>query len=848
MTTDLLQFLAWYLVSSLFGLLGLPLAFGLFRNLPGRGFAFIRPLGLLAVGYVFWLLGSLGLLRNDLPGILFSVALVGIVGTAWLRRPGLEELGLWIKTEWKAVCAVEMVFLVAFAGWTVVRLYQPEIQGTEKPMEFMMLNSILRSPVLPPQDAWLSGHAISYYYFGYLLTSLPARLAATSPGVAFNLAIALWFGLAAISALGVVWEMAVLVLRKLDVPPAKPGRVLMSAFYPALLGPLLVLVVGNWYGALGLLHANGQLAEFKIPAIYYDFGQSEGETLVAEPGIKAGLVNAWEWLDLKQLSSPPPASSESWRWDLGNWFFAARVLHDRSLTGDETEAIDENPAFSFLLGDLHPHVLSLPFVLLAVGLALQTLTWGWEETELAYAWKKFLPAYLLAAVVLGSLLVLNTWDYPVYAFLVAAGLLVGAGVRLGWPGLRPELGRWLLGLTLWLGLSVVSYLPFFITFQSQAGGVLPNVFTPTRFQQFLVMFAPLLGALLFFLLAWRAHSRGFFESRAAWTVGGGLLLLLAVISALLAWAALQIEELQPYILNLISPFQLSKALSLVVQRRLVDSLAALLMTAMVGMVVGLLVGLVRRKQPLPDSLQEPACWMALILTGVGALLVLGPEFVFLRDNFWSRMNTLFKFYFQAWVLWALAGAFVTWYLWHSGSVRLRLGLGLVVGVPVLLGLVYLPTAMWRKTGGFSGRPTLDGIAYFTRQYPADWAAIQWLDANAAPGAVIVEGSQGAYWVEGRSSRISMATGLPTLIGWANHESQWRGSYFTQVSHRLDDLRTIYQSRDWKNIEALLDAYQVEYVVVSDLEREWYRPLQETKFLQNMRAVLQAGDLTLYQRR
>jgi len=94
----------------------------------------------------------------------------------------------------------------------------------------------------------------------------------------------------------------------------------------------------------------------------------------------------------------------------------------------------------------------------------------------------------------------------------------------------------------------------------------------------------------------------------------------------------------------------------------------------------------------------------------------------------------------------------------------------------------------------------------------------------------------------------MATGLPTLIGWANHESQWRGSYFTQVSHRLDDLRTIYQSRDWENIQDLLDAYQVEYVVVSELEREWYRPLQETKFVQNMRVVLQAGDLTLYRRR
>ena len=439
MSTDLLQFLAWYLVSSLFGLLGLPLAFGLFRNLPGKGFAFVRPLGLLAVGYIFWLLGSLGLLRNDLTGILFSTVLVAIAGLAWLRRSGLAELGRWLKAEWKALCAVELVFLAAFAGWTVMRLYQPEILGTEKPMEFMMLNSILRSPTLPPQDAWLSGHAISYYYFGYLLASLPARLSATTTGVAFNLAIALWFGLAAVASLGAVWEMAALVLRGREKSPEMPGRTLLTAFYPALLGPLLVLLVGNWYGALGLLHANGRLAEFKIPAVYYDFGQSEGEILATPPGIKAGPVDFWEWLDLKQLNSPPPVLSGSWRWDLGNWFFAARVLHDRGLTGIENEAIDENPAFSFLLGDLHPHVLSLPFALLAAGLGLQALAWGWEEAGLK-AWKRYAPACLLAAVVLGSLLALNTWDYPIYSFLSAVALLVGAGARLGWPGLKPGSG------------------------------------------------------------------------------------------------------------------------------------------------------------------------------------------------------------------------------------------------------------------------------------------------------------------------------------------------------------------------------------------------------------------------
>src|SRR5690606_22023600 len=47
----------------------------------------------------------------------------------------------------------------------------------------------------------------------------------------------------------------------------------------------------------------------------------------------------------------------------------------------------------------------------------------------------------------------------------------------------------------------------------------------------------------------------------------------------------------------------------------------------------------------------------LMLVLLGALLVIVPEFVYLRDQFGTRMNTIFKFYFQGWILWSLAGSY-----------------------------------------------------------------------------------------------------------------------------------------------------------------------------------------------
>jgi len=945
MSSDGLAFFAWYLAVAVAGVTALPITYLLFRRLPDRGYAFARPLGLLLVGYVFWLLGSLGFLRNDVGGILFAGALVGGLGWAWLGRAGWGELRDWLRAQGRVVIGVEVLFLLAFALMAWLRSYNPDIHGTEKPMEYMFLNSILRSPSFPPQDAWLSEHAISYYYFGYILIAALARLTATDTAVAFNLGLALLFGLTAIGTHSVVQNL--IALARVRGPAAvngysaAPAPPLRRAFAPALLGPLLVLVAGNFYGLAQLAYTNGMFPDAQVWAVRYYFGADDpihadltddqkaalpiAETL---PGLRAEWVNLWAWLDLKQVQIPAPQPRPTFTWDVGgNWFYGARVVHDRNLTGGETEAIDEMPAFSFILGDMHPHVLALPFVVLATGLALSWLLWGCEksasrahsasggetptaddEFELSLAALRR-PAValrlLLAALLLGGLLFLNTWDFPIYLFLTIAALAAGLGVRAGWAALLRAAGR-LAALAVGLAaLSVLLYFPFYLTFQSQAGGILPNLIWPTRFQQTVVFFGPVLIGVTLYVVWLAVRARRLIDWRAALWAGGGLVAVLVLAVVALAWVATLSPSLAGIIDSAIAPLTRDEAQRLVIERRLLDSAATLLPALLVALAAGLLVGRLRPTtapvveavaaplvvvdEPAPETmpaaeavsavapvgalarpwrrglsrmaaqtgdarphlsgaelLRSPAVLMALVMTLTGALLALGPEWVYLRDNFGWRMNTVFKFYFQTWTLWALVSAFGAWHLWQHARAVVRWIAGGVFVLAVLGSLVYTLPSAYSYYHNFAQAPTLDGMAWFAQAYPDEWAGIQWLRANVSGSPVIAEAVGGSYAIE--ESRMATATGLPTVMGWTNHEGQWRGNYYSTVADRPADIAMLYQVRDWATTEAILDKYHIEYVVVGNMEHTKHDPVYQPKFDQYMDNVFSSGSLTIYRRK
>jgi uncharacterized membrane protein len=162
----MLSFLLWYLTITLLGWLTFPLAYRLLPGLPDRGYAFSRTLGWLLWGYIFWLLASLGVLANDLGGLFFALLTLAALSLLAWRGLGPGEISGWLRSRRRLLLVVELLFLAAFAAMTAIRAANPNIEATEKPMELAFINAILRSPVFPPHDTWLSGYAISYYLPG----------------------------------------------------------------------------------------------------------------------------------------------------------------------------------------------------------------------------------------------------------------------------------------------------------------------------------------------------------------------------------------------------------------------------------------------------------------------------------------------------------------------------------------------------------------------------------------------------------------------------------------------------------------------------------------------------------
>jgi len=786
----LIHTLRFWLLLQVIGLLALPLTLRLLRFLPDRGYALAKPLGLLLMGYLLWILVTIGVLRNTLGNTVFVLLL--IAGASWLvwRSHGQEMLAD-LRRNRRLVIATEVLCLLALLLFATFRAYNPDIAATEKPMEFAFINGILRSETFPPRDPWLSGYGISYYYLGYVIAAALTRLVGLASDITFNLVGTMLFALTVTGAFGVCANLALLGRGKEADGDGSLGTILTGT-----LGAVLTAVMGNLEGLFEMIRAHGW-----------------------------GSEALWRWLDVKNLGTTPLSA----RWypdDMWWWWRASRVIHDKDLAGRSIEVIDEFPFFSFLLGDNHPHVLTLPFVFLALSLALNLLLsqrGGREEVARVGAraqvagfmrdlWHGDLVDWVLYGLCLGSLGFLNTWDYPIYlAIAVACFAIARQRERgFGWAWLQDLVA---FGAVL-VVMGIVFYLPFYLGFRSQAGGIGWVGDIKTRLHQFLLMLGVQLfllsGWLVALIARWRRQPEGRHPPLLALLLAGGCALA-ALLSAVMGWWT------------------------------------AALVLLLLGISAGLLVWGAQRSDQSEAKLNT-SIQFGLLLAIVGLGLVGFCEFAFLRDTFGTRMNTVFKFYYQGWVLLSLAGAVGACDLVRSTRSTRRLGLytwGGVATLLVLCGLIYPVAAVPAKTNGFVNEPSLDGTGYIARYRPDDYAAVQWLRENAPDDAVMLEVPGGSY---SEYNWVSAHTGIPTLLGWGGHELQWRGSYDIPAA-REPDIEAIYTSLDAGLTASLLDQYGIDYVYVGRLERDRYHlnPSQLRKLGEIMAIAYSNESVTLYSR-
>jgi len=852
---NMLNYISWYLFISFLGWLTFPLAWDLFPVLKDRGFSFARIIGILVWGYIFWIMCSLGIVQNDLGGLLLGLVILGGSSLIILIKSGKYlELRIWIKENLRVILIIEALFFLAFTFMAFVRAGNPEINGTEKPMELAFINAILHSPTFPPHDPWLSGYAISYYYFGYVMTAMMAMVTGTQGSIAFNLMLALSFSFCAIGSYGLVFNL--LAAWRTDSSTI-PGHSSIGSL--PLLGPLFLLIVSNFEGFLEILHQRGLFWKFEVNG--------------------ASTSTFWKWLDIQNLRDAPilPLSwvPERYYW----WWRASRVITEYNLAHQWIEIIDEFPFFSYLLGDLHPHVLAMPFGLLAVGVGLNIFLGGWAgRTKLGSYFLPIRPAgVFFAALILGGLAFLNTWDV-----LIGFSLLVGAFTlsklfEFGW--------RWrLINDAFAFGIPIVLiafllYLPFFLGFSSQAGGILPNLEFPTRGVQLWIMFGPL----FFFIFTWMGFTWWFNKSLLNIKMGFSLAAIIALLIWSFSWilgmiAKFAVPDFVTGYLNNLGFQNAIQLFSAATVRRLnyFGGFSTLLIFLSFSFAFIVAAGnrvqgkdLREEKNEILKIEKKPGNYQIAIfivfLIMLGGFLVFIPEFIYLRDQFGNRMNTIFKFYYQAWMVWSLAAATgIAILITSLQGIRkwiIRIGLFVIL----FMALVYPVLGLLDKTNNFRIPEfyqkytsflesntsfafssaaqvwTLDGGAFNNRYYPDDMAAAAWL--RTAPFGIISEATKpDASYTE--FSRISTYSGLPTVLGWPMHEGQWRGTYAPQGS-RQEDIRLLYETRSWEDAHAILEKYDIRYVCVGTLERVTYR-INENIFQRNLAQVFKQGQVVIYE--
>ena len=810
----MIYFITWYLTLILLGLLTFPLTYHLFAKFADRGYTLARAAGLLIWSYVFWILTSLGIAQNNIGGILLGLAiLAGLSIWSLNTKNRIPNITLWLKSNLRLILTTEILFLLSFTTIALLRAANPEALGTEKPMELAFINAILRSPTFPPRDPWLAGYAISYYHFGYIMTAMLAKITATAGSIAFNLMTALIFALSALGAYGILYNLLSTDYRLQTSDLSEESSNLQIS---ALLAPLFLLLVSNFEGFLALIHQKGILWKENAP-------------------------NFWTWLDMKELSLNPaslqPIPDRFW-W----WWRASRVIQDYDLAGNHREIIDEFPAFSFILGDLHPHVLSLPFILLAVAIALHIYLGGWRG-QIKFIHLSPIGIFIVA-LTLGGLAFLNTWDILIAAALIASAYTLRRARENGWHWIRLEdflyfgIGT---GVT-----AILLYIPFFLGFASQAGGILPNLINPTRGAHLWVMWGTLLIPIFFWMISLAfPRSKGFSPYVARklraealttkvdvdWKTGFGFVLGLLFALWLFAWlltwvAALANPTLSGNLTSLQGATNFNDLFLRATARRGEYIGSALTLLLVAGGAVSLLF--FRKKLVNAEQAQNHARAdsFILLLTLLGSLLIIAPEFFYLRDQFGTRMNTIFKFYYQAWILWSLAAAYGT-------VILLKKKRGIVIIALIMMGLVYPVYAVMSKAN--FDNLTLDSAAHIHQD---EAAAIAWL--RSAPDGVILEAVGGSYT---GYARISTNTGLPTVLGWPGHESQWRGGY-EEIGARQGDIEAIYTISNWEETKRFLGLYDVRYVVVGMLEETTYTVNRE-KFEHYLEPVFTQGGMRIY---
>ncbi|WP_284009877.1 DUF2298 domain-containing protein [Haloarcula pelagica] len=749
---------------------GATAATALFPRFADEGTAFGVPVALSVLWLVVYVVGRLSLT----VGVWLGLAVLLAVTVAATYRG-------W-AVDGRTYAEVAAVFSLAFLFVVWIRAVDPGIVpiGGEKFLDFGLLQSLLRAETIPPEDMWFAGEPVAYYYGGHLLAATLARLTGTAGEYAYNLALAGFYATLVTAAYGLAGAVAA----DRDLPRRLSAG--LAAFF---------------VGFASNLSTPAKFLVWLLP------GSLSGPLVDAAGGELGGLAAG-------------PASFSYWD--------ASRVIQDDPADFAAYEpaiapVIDEFPLFSWLNGDLHAHMMSTGFLLLAAALCF-----SYYQTPAAERRRRLALLFGALPAVGGIVAVTNTWSFPSVAGLTMLTVAVAPAppttllperyarqARVdGVGGELVRIGAALAVAVLVLAFGLLWSLPFWL---GPASGrelaILPD---RSSLVELLAVHGPFVLPFGLYLFARVAGTLSDARSRLAAAA--------AAVGVVAGAAALDIAAVGLIGPLLVGAWLLARGPTLSERFDGVPALA--------------------------DGGDRPVGFEAvLILAGAG--LVLLVEFVFVRENI-GRMNTVFKTYMQVWILWGVAvGPVLCWLLvrwrpaWPSSA---RARTGAAIGVRAFVALLVVSTSLY---GAFAlsnhadraGELTLNGRAYVDDAHPQEAAAIRWLDDREGQPTIVTAAPAGYQWApadgKGASAPASL-TGLPTVAGWY-HEAQYRNN--TVYQQRVSDVETIYTGNRSAQ-QRLVSKYNVTYVYVGPAERNRYGTVTIGE-LPGATVAKETGGVTIY---
>ena len=480
-----------------------------------------------------------------------------------------------------------------------------------------------------------------------------------------------------------------------------------------------------------------------------------------------------------------------------NWWGPSRVIPG---------AINEFPAWSFLLGDLHPHYLNIAAIPFLILLFLSASNPG-KRVFLRLPPENFALFVGLILIPPVWLRASNAWEVPFWCGLALLYILLlvlssKARILFVWRRVVPRLNS-LLAMRSVLALAAVLLACAVLWVSSPK--IPAGEGNPIRF------------------VAGTVAASRTFDLLQHW---GFPLLLVAVANV-----------------ALIPQRSLSVLCAVLLGAALLFDAAAVFLYTLFGVNCLRVLSALRLDARRPGALDTTRALMEAIGLGALGLIILG-EIIFLDDPYGGeneRMNTIFKIYTSAWFLLHI---FAFW-LFAQGNRILSFFLsqpkaawGLIAVLLISFGGFTFRTVGIRQSGPADVLPREQGLSEVERRFPGSALTIK--ELLRLPQGVVLEAQGNAY---DYTSFVSTLSSQQSYLGWANHVNLLTKDY-GEVQRREKFTSDFYSGHDCEAKRAMLKAAGITYVVFGSLERAKFPQANASDF-NCLRKLFEQKDYQLY---